>query len=72
VRRLLGIVVVLVITGAALVAAEIAARLVDGYRLTSVRLEVSRDRQPRPLKSDQARRSGRRLRCLAYAQKLPV
>ena len=46
-RLILGITVVLVITGVALLAAEIAVRIVDGYRLASIRLEVSRDRRPR-------------------------
>jgi hypothetical protein len=45
VKRLLGISVLLAITGLALVAVEMAARIIDGYRLTALRLEASRVRQ---------------------------
>ena len=53
-KRILGIAVVLVISTVAVVAAEVAARLVDGYRLTSMRLETSRPREPRAASTDAA------------------
>ena len=73
-RRILGITVVVVITGVALLAAEIAARIVDGYRLGSMRLEGSRD--PRPRVGDAARPGSQKwvdaLDALPYVRALPV
>lgn len=73
-RRILGLVIVLVITGAALLAAEIAARIVDGYRLTTIRLEASHDRRPRtaPRGEGGAQKWNGDYDALPYAQKLPV
>ena len=52
--RLLGRTVLVVISSAVLVASEIAARVVDGYRLTSLRLEASRDRERHPASTPDA------------------
>jgi hypothetical protein len=46
-RRTFGAIVVVVCSGMALGAAELAARIVDGYRLTSLRLEPVDGRHPR-------------------------
>ena len=73
-RRLIGIAVVLVITGAAVIAAEIAARLVDGYRLTTMRLDASRAPRPRivPKIDPGAQKWNADYDALSYAQKVPV
>jgi hypothetical protein len=73
-RYAFGAVVVVAFTCIALAAAEVAARIVDGYRLTSFRLELSRDR-PRRTGSG-ARSASQRwddpADALPYVRKLPV
>jgi hypothetical protein len=54
-RRAFGVIVVAAFTCVALAAAELGARIVDGYRLTSFRLELLRDRVRR---ADSSARSG--------------
>jgi hypothetical protein len=46
-KRSFAAIAAIVVTSVALVAVELTARLVDGYHLNSLRLEVSRERPPR-------------------------
>ena len=73
-RGLLRVMLVVACTGMTLPAAEIAARIIDGYRLTSLRLKGSRDRV-RPAVPDD--RSGSQkwrgdVDARSYMQRLPV
>jgi hypothetical protein len=73
-RRTFGAIVVAACTCIALGAAELAARIVDGYRLTSMSLEASRDRQPRiaPKSDAGAQKWDGDYDALPYAEKSPV
>ena len=74
VRRVFGTIVVAACTCMALGAAELAARIVDGYRLTSVRLELLPGRRPRVAANQRsaAKKWVGESDALAYVRDMPV
>jgi hypothetical protein len=72
-RRLLRLALVSAVTMAALIAGEAVTRVIDGYRLTSFRLETARDGSwPADARDSPSQKWRADLDALPYAQQLPV
>ena len=72
-RWLLRVGLLLAVTASALVAGEVITRTIDGYRLTSFRLETSRDASwPADARNSPSQKWRADLDALPYVQRLPV